>query len=434
MNERGERTRRSRVGVGVRAPRRSALAYVRLAGAARAARAMRTSDAAPLLSALLLALALLAFCAGASLADVPAAALDAIGLPPGGGPVDVGRAPPGVASVEAEACAICHAEHFDEWARSSHHLAYTNPVFQAEYGVRRRDFCAYCHAPRRDVSAAAEAAGIDCASCHVRDGVIINTVVSGWAPHPSRAVAALGTVDACATCHDFDFEGQPGEALQATLAEWAESPAGGARGTSCQECHMEARPVTGEHLPHHRHDWPGGVDPAMLARALEVTLEVPLATSATEAGSTSAPDELASVRLRLRASAEVGHAVPTGDMFRRLEVRVWPRGAPERAETQWLRRRFRVDRAGWHQSSDTRVPARGERVVEVALPRAANYEWSIHLWLLPRREAEAAGIPIETVRTLVSASGASATTTNSDSNILTGAAGSSPRAADISEE
>lgn len=309
-----------------------------------------------------------------------------LGFPIGGGPVEVGEVPVGITSIEAEACGVCHAEHYAEWANSTHRTAYTNPVFQAEFGRRRRDFCVNCHAPRLAIGETGFQDGIDCATCHVRDGAILNPVVSGDAPHESRAEPILATVDACARCHEFDFEGQRNELLQSTLSEWAASPAG-REGRTCQGCHMDR--ADGDER-RHRHDWPASRNHGMLERSIQVEGELG-----------ELAGERRRVTLRLRV-ADAGHAVPTGDMFRRLEVRIWPGDAVEAAETEWLRRRFRVDRrGGWHESSDTRVPEHGERIVRATLPGAPHYGWDVHLWLLPRSEAEAAGIPIEEVRTLV---------------------------------
>ena len=292
-----------------------------------------------------------------------------LGIPIGGGPVAVGATPSGLTSVDAESCGVCHESHYREWQSSVHRTAYTNPVFVAEYGRRHRAFCRRCHAPR----AVAASDGIDCAVCHVRDGAILNPTVSGRAPHRSREAPALGQPFACARCHEFEFENQPGELLQRTLTEWTRSPAS-ERGATCQSCHMPGAPG------HHRHDAPGSRDPEMLARALSVDARA------------RSGDSQTTLTLRLEVDG-AGHAVPTGDMFRRLQIRAWPIERPGDVATAWLRRRFSVDRRGWHETSDTRIPARGRREVVLELGPAREVGWSIDLWLLPQSEADQASIP-----------------------------------------
>ncbi|MEO0324342.1 MAG: hypothetical protein AAF447_15380, partial [Myxococcota bacterium] len=160
-------------------------------------------------------------------------------------------------------------------------------------------------------------------------------------------------------------------------------------GKVCQTCHFTA---DAEDAGHHRHDVPGSRDAAMRERALHVDATLRRRGSA------------ATLELALTA-ADAGHAVPTGDMFRRLEVSAWDaRGDGARPARAWLRRRFRVDRRGWHEVEDTRVPPQGSRRVMLALRgRPERVAWAVHLWLLPRREAEAAGIPEREVRLLMAA-------------------------------
>ncbi|MFK7987832.1 MAG: hypothetical protein AB8I08_17575 [Sandaracinaceae bacterium] len=259
-----------------------------------------------------------------------------LGIPEGGGPVDVGAIPAGLESVEARACAECHASEYRQWRRSAHRHAFDNPVFQAEYQADRRVFCADCHGPRGPER---RAAGVDCAICHVREGAILNPTVSGRAPHPSRVEPNLAGSVACARCHQFGFERQPELPLQATVDEWMASPH---RGTACQGCHM----------PEGSHAFAGGMDPALAAAAIAVE-------------GTAAPDRDDTVRVTLRMRADqAGHAVPTGDVFRRLEVRVW---AGPQSERRLLARRMRQSDGLWTAGEDQRIPATGERVVSVRL-------------------------------------------------------------------
>lgn len=288
-----------------------------------------------------------------------------LGVPEGGGPIDPGPVPAGIDSIDAAACGECHRRHYREWRGSAHHTSFTNPLFQAEWGPRRRPFCAGCHAPRED-----EEAGIDCAVCHVRDGAVLNPTVSGEAPHVSRVAEAVGGTLACARCHQFEFDRQPGDLLQRTVDEWMSSEH---NDTTCQGCHVPARGRR------HAHDFPGGLDRRMLRDAIAVTARA-------EAGEHNTV-------LHLELSADgAGHAVPTGDIFRHVEVRAWPVGHRERAESALLSRRFRVDRDGWHELEDRRIPATGSYRLELELDGVARrVAYTIDLWRAPPRRVEQQG-------------------------------------------
>ena len=289
-----------------------------------------------------------------------------LGVPVGGGPVDAGPVPAGIDAIDAAACGQCHEEHYAEWRGSAHRSSFENRVFAAEFGVEGSAWCARCHAPRGDRSA-----GVDCATCHVRAGAVLNPRVSGRAPHASRAAPELAGQDACARCHEFDFEGQPGERLQRTHSEHRRSAHGA---TTCQGCHLPER------AGRHRHDFPGGLDETLLRDAIEVT-------------EARAFDDGRATRVTLRLRADgAGHAVPTGDVFRRILVRVWSVRAPDQDATATLRRTFRRDASGWHEVADRRVPARGSRLVELELPAGVDLVgFTIDLWRTPPERARRMG-------------------------------------------
>jgi hypothetical protein len=293
-------------------------------------------------------------------------------FPAGGGPIDTGPAPSGLRAIDAASCGECHADHLGEWRSSAHAVSFTNAVFRAEFEHRHLASCSACHAPR------GEAAGIDCAVCHVRDGAVLNPTVSGRAPHASRVAAELGDQRACAPCHEFDFDGQPGDRLQRTVSEWTASPHAG---TACQTCHLPPR------AGHRAHDFPGGLDAALLRDAIRV-----------RSASARAENGITRVELELEAD-RAGHAVPTGDIFRRLEVRVWPAGRPARARSSILARRFRVSGARWEEIADRRVPASGTRDVAIELDGEVDrVEYAIDLWRVPSRRAERERWPVRDVR------------------------------------
>lgn len=286
--------------------------------------------------------------------------------------LDAGRAS------SAKACEDCHAEEAREHARSAHAGAFTSPLFAREWALAPSAFCARCHAPR--VANALDepelaARGVDCETCHLDGDTVRATRVTGTAPHPSRVDPALATTDACRGCHQVDFPSSPGQALQDTVAEWE---AAGAPGGACQRCHM---PRAGTRR---RHDFPGARDQETLARALDVRV------SAAHDG------WITQVTLALEA-AGAGHAVPTGDVFRRLVVRASDDAGGERAVE--LGRHFVFsDGAPWRPLRDDRVPAVGVREVTLRLRgRASRVRWAVEHWSVPPETAARTGLPRETL-------------------------------------
>jgi hypothetical protein len=156
-------------------------------------------------------------------------------------------------------------------------------------------------------------------------------------------------VRACASCHEFAFPGaeHDGERglMQATITEHAKAPSDVAA-RACADCHMRR-----DDRGRASHDFPASRDPEQLARAIDVV-------------ATRAADGRLVFTLTSRG---VGHAFPTGDLFRRLVLRLkTPHGVIERS----FARAFRAERAPdgrsiRHCTSDTRVD--GSRIVELPL-------------------------------------------------------------------
>ena len=220
-----------------------------------------------------------------------------------------------------EACAGCHAEIAREWRQSLHRASYDDPIFRAAYAREPARFCASCHAPedpRGTGAARLTSLGTACTTCHAE-------------PHGPRKADAT-----CGGCHEFAFPGREGtgrleDAMQRTRTEHARSPMSR---VACTGCHM---PAAGGHKSH---AFGGGRDPAWLASALDVR-------AARDAGS---------VTLTIGPGV-VGHAVPTGDLFRRLVVGVETvdaSGAVASKDERALGRRFAV-------ALDRRVEVSNER-------------------------------------------------------------------------
>jgi hypothetical protein len=263
-------------------------------------RAARTGLGLWVPSALVVGALGLALYSGAAFADASPPSLVAL---PGPAPRarDAGYDP----RAANEACASCHQEIAAEWRGSMHQEAWIDPVFQEAYQIEQQAFCRGCHAPEadseQDPGAGAAAVGVGCTTCHVQDNRIVGAApASDEAPHPVFADARMATQAACASCHQFDFPGL-GLPMQDTLSEHARSSFAD---VACQACHMP--PVNGPGERRHRsHAFAVFADPAMIRSAARVQAE---------------RSDAASIEVEI-TSAIVGHAFPTGDMFRRLEVR-----------------------------------------------------------------------------------------------------------------
>lgn len=218
----------------------------------------------------------------------------------------------GVGKVDAAFCTTsCHQDIGAEWRGSLHQEAWKDPIFLKAYDLEPVAFCRGCHAPEGnpgDVlpSLLAQDAGVSCTTCHVEAGKVQGSHPQQGSPHAFRLAPGLAGEGACTTCHQFDFPKQARQIspspMQDTVAEWKASSYAS---TSCQDCHMK---MVGEGDKRHRsHDFKVIGDPEILKEAIVASAARP-------------SDERVVLSL---ASGKVGHAFPTGDMFRRLEVRAF---------------------------------------------------------------------------------------------------------------
>jgi hypothetical protein len=292
-------------------------------------------------------------------------------------------------------CVACHADIAAEWASSLHQHAWTDNVFQKAYDVEPLAFCRGCHAPEsdpaREPTAQAQAIGVGCVTCHVDNGHIHAAHPSPNALHEVIADAQMATPRVCARCHQFDFPASAHQISPLPMQDTAHEHASSSRAaTSCQGCHMPI--VDGPDGKHRSHAFAVLADPSMLKRAVLARAD-------------RSGDKL---RVTLEAG-DVGHAFPTGDMFRRLEVRARAVDARGRelahAEPVVLGRSFADvprDPAGAEltfmrvEAADTRVPAPGQgtRTVELSLSRAvsARVEWQVVYQRMSTPMAQAFGV------------------------------------------
>ncbi len=151
--------------------------------------------------------------------------------------------------------------------------------------------------------------------------------------------------------------------------------------TSCATCHM---PVIGEGASRHRsHVFGASRSPAMIRRSLEVAAR-PLGPG--------------TIEVVLRA-ADVGHAVPTGDMFRRLVVRaeaIDARGEVVGRAEHRIGRRFdrhgadyvetADDRPGGSQGREVRIPLDlGERAMGTRIRFRVDHQRVTNAFIAPER-------------------------------------------------
>jgi hypothetical protein len=281
------------------------------------------------------------------------------------GPAPRARAEGYDVAAENARCEGCHEDVAEAWRGSLHRLAWVDPVFAAAYVIEPLPFCRGCHAPesdpRKTPTQAARDVGVGCVTCHVEGGEIIGVrAVSAHGPgtHAVRADPRLATDEACASCHEFEFPSRRGALMQGTVSEHRESRHAG---MSCQTCHMKPE-ANAKGVVRRGHGFSASKDPALLRSALAAS-----AARKTER----------SIAVTLRATG-AGHAFPTGDMFRRLEVRAFAQGDDDKpmksAPPVILERVFRaapmagggVDRV---EVRDDRVPASGApRDVVVLFP------------------------------------------------------------------
>ena len=280
-------------------------------------------------------------------------------------------ADPGREALEA-GCRSCHADVAHEWQASEHAGAWSSAAFQAAFAREPLPFCQACHAPevpsRAEVPDWAAAIGVGCVTCHVEPGgdTVWATRPNPAAPHPVASSPAFAGPQACARCHEFEFPDarirERPLLMQSTVREHAASAFAD---RSCADCHMPPvapEPGVSANEARRSHAFVGAYSPEMLAKAVRVT------TSRT-------PER---IRVRLDPG-EVGHAVPTGDLLRRLELRVEVVGEDGGATLlgrRWFGRRFgpipqRDGVTVRGELDDTRVGPAGVEV-ELVVPAAAR--------------------------------------------------------------
>lgn len=155
--------------------------------------------------------------------------------------------PERLTDLEGYACAGCHAEVAEEWAATSHGLAWVDEVYRAALEEKKRpELCYGCHAPepllagiltaKPETRAERRELGVHCESCHADEtGAVLGPRGTPVAAHRSVLSPALsvpGSNDLCSSCHQTNIGPVIGIAKDFAAAKLAE------RGLSCVGCHM----------------------------------------------------------------------------------------------------------------------------------------------------------------------------------------------------
>jgi hypothetical protein len=195
------------------------------------------------------------------------------------------------------------------------------------------------------------------------DGAVLAAPRAGSvavAPHAVRREPSWASAGACAGCHEFDFPRRVDRPdpppMQLTLTEHARSEHAD---TSCAECHMPA-------------DAGGRSDHRFF-----VSRNAELLRDALYADVRREPEAV----VFTLAPVGVGHAFPTGDLFRRLELRVEAAGGREVA-SRYLARHF-TPPLGASPTRRARVAVPDDRLVGSAehrldvAPDLGPLRWSV---------------------------------------------------------
>ena len=248
-------------------------------------------------------------------------------------------------------CEDCHADIAEEWRGSQHRSAFTDPTFQAALAVEPKEFCRGCHAPEArgtGGSAAAQALGVGCVTCHLAGNAVLDSPHDGLSlpPHRVARSEAFATAAACASCHEFEFDDDAHREaplnMQTTVTEHAASEHAE---QSCADCHMP-RTASG----HRSHAFASTRDPEAHRRAVVASAE-----------------RIGPTTLRVRLTTDgVGHAYPTGDLFRRVTVHAEVEGVEHRvlgSADRFLSRHWTTGRD--LDDAPVRVEARDDRIGSV---------------------------------------------------------------------
>ena len=244
------------------------------------------------------------------------------------------------AVVANSGCVSCHEDIGREWRASNHAEAFRHGTFQTAYAIEPLPFCVGCHAPETSASRPSlpeSDLGVACVTCHV-----------GGKRTAPRAASGAAKDAACARCHEFPYPGET-RLLQKTMSEHQHS---GSSNVPCIDCHMlRTQGENGEKGAH--------TDPRFLASRSALLVRGAAKITARRDG------DMMFVTFTRGA---VGHAFPTGDVFRRLRVSATSTRSGEGTATGASREVVLVRQTKRSEEVDTRPFADGRDTYVATVP------------------------------------------------------------------
>lgn len=209
-----------------------------------------------------------------------------------------------------------------------------NPVFRAALVLESEPWCINCHAPLSPQAIQTKEngkldfhdrsrnrlveEGINCAACHVRDGKIY----TGKNPdqkkiarsiHPLVYDPSLADARLCRKCHQFPFPDSisgkihySGFQMQNTFEEFHQyKKISKKKEKTCQKCHY-VRDPEGSHFLN------GAFELLRDKKIFKTRFQTTLDTEANR--------KMVLLRIRI---PDIGHCLPTGDLFRSIDVKIY---------------------------------------------------------------------------------------------------------------
>jgi hypothetical protein len=277
----------------------------------------------------------------------------------------------------SEDCAGCHETVYRNWQKSRHKVALTNELYKESHAREPSPWCVNCHAPLRMTGSEKiphrGEEGISCLVCHVRGGEILTGALpvtrdagdNGQLAHKYRIDAQFKDERLCEHCHEFNFptassamsEGKDlhytEQPMQSTVSEYRASAYYGK--VTCQGCHLFRDTAES-------HTFPGGHALERLKKDLRVE---------------AVRESESSLTLRIYAQG-IGHAFPTGDLFRTLRLLLYDKTVNEQQQVE-LRHFFENPTAA---QSRPQAPLK-LRVADETLPPPKTDYLSVREYVLP---------------------------------------------------
>jgi hypothetical protein len=216
-------------------------------------------------------------------------------------------------------CKECHEEIYEEWKTSRHRDAYTNRLYQESYAREPLTWCTNCHAPFLEAGLDAnqpelrfrKEEGVSCLVCHVReDKILVSSIPKKPKEHRYIESPYMKESEFCGSCHQFNFPVGTGKEkdfqfshlpMQNTFQEWQNSFY--YQKETCQDCHQEYSVGKNRYRTHY---FPGGHSIGFLNKTFQLNFY-----------------QVSNHELELELVAKnLGHAFPTGDLFRKLLIRI----------------------------------------------------------------------------------------------------------------